>query len=106
MSDSDRKARQIAAEASAKEKRLKGEADAEADRIRNQAHSKDVEFYTFLKKLEEYQRILGDNKSVLLLSSHRELFDLLFNPPQGRNGAQTPGPVAGTPKQTSAAKGH
>ena len=38
--------------------------------------------FRFLKKLEEYQRILGDNKSMLLLSSHRELFDLLFSPPK------------------------
>ena len=58
-----------------------GEADAEADRIRNEAFSKDVEFYVFLKKLQEYQNILGNNRTVLLLSSHRELFDLLFGPP-------------------------
>jgi len=60
---------------------LKGEADAEADRIRNEAQRQDVQFYTFLKKLSEYQRILGDNKSVLLLSGQRDLFDLLFKPP-------------------------
>ena len=35
----------------------------------------------FLKKLEEYQKILGDNKTLLLLSSQRELFDLLLKPP-------------------------
>jgi hypothetical protein len=50
------------------------------------AHAKDVEFYAFLKKLEEYQRILADNKTVLLLSSHRELFDLLFKPPRPQPG--------------------
>jgi hypothetical protein len=43
-----------------------------------------------LKKLEEYQRILGDNKSVLLLSSHRDLFDLLFKPPLPQGGAASP----------------
>jgi membrane protease subunit HflC len=75
------KARNILSEAKATEQRLKGEAEAEADRIRNEAQSKDPSFYAFLKKLEEYQRILGDNKTVLLLSSHRELFDLLFKPP-------------------------
>ena len=69
---------------------MKGKADAEADRIRNLAHSQDVDFYAFLKKLEEYQRILGDNKSVLLLSSHRDLFDLLFNPPRPQGGAASP----------------
>lgn len=74
-------ARTILANARAQEQRLKGQADAEADRIRNQAHSKDVAFYAFVKKLEEYQRILGDNKTVLLLSTHRDLFDVLFKPP-------------------------
>ena len=43
----------------------------------------DPQFYTFLRKLEEYQRILGDGKTTLLLSTHREMFDLLFDPPGG-----------------------
>jgi modulator of FtsH protease HflC len=103
-SEADRDARFILTEARGREQELKGQAEAEADRIRNAAHSKDVEFYAFLKKLEEYQRILGDNKSVLLLSSHRDLFDLLFNPPHGRVGAQPPGPPVASPmppKQTA-----
>jgi membrane protease subunit HflC len=77
----DRKAREIVAEARAEEARIKGQADADADRIRNDAFKKDPEFYAFLKKLEEYQRILGD-KSVLLLSTHRGLFDMLLQPPR------------------------
>ena len=36
-----------------------------ADRIRADAARQDPQFYTFLKKLEDYQRILGDNKSML-----------------------------------------
>jgi membrane protease subunit HflC len=81
QSEAELTARNILTEAKAKEQRMKGQAEADADRIRNEAHSKDPSFYVFLKKLEEYQRILGDNKTVLLLSSHRELFDLLFRPP-------------------------
>jgi membrane protease subunit HflC len=77
----DRKAREIVAEAHAEEARIKGQADADADRIRNEAFQKDPEFYAFLKKLEEYQRILGD-RSVLLLSTHRALFDMLLQPPK------------------------
>lgn len=97
-SAAERKAKDINATARAEEIRLRGQAEADADRIRNQAHSKDVEFYTFLKKLEEYQRILGDKKTVLLLSSHRELFDVLFQPPKpnGSNGitkSMTPSPL-------------
>jgi membrane protease subunit HflC len=91
----DRKAREILAEARAEETRIKGQADAEADRIRNEAFRADPEFYAFLKKLEEYQRILGD-KSVLLLSTHRGLFDLLLQPPK---------PTAPAPPGTAAKGG-
>ena len=95
-SNAEQKARELIAEARFEEERLKGQADTEALRIRNQAHSQDPEFYVFLKKLEKLQSILGDNKTVLLLSSHRELFDLLFTPP--RPGAAAPGPrVTGRP---------
>lgn len=113
-SKADADAALIRTEARAKEQRLKGQADADADRIRNVAHGKDPSFYAFLKKLKEYEQILGDNKSVLLLSAHRDLFDLLFKPPdpltlpspptaggEGRvRGGTTPRPVAtpGAPK--------
>jgi regulator of protease activity HflC (stomatin/prohibitin superfamily) len=95
-SEAERDARNIITEARARDQELRGEADATADRIRNMAHSKDVEFYAFLKKLEEYQRILGDNKTVLLLSSHRELFDLLFKPPRPQAGNGSSKSVAGS----------
>jgi membrane protease subunit HflC len=94
-SSSERDARAIVADARAREQELKGRADAEADRIRGDAHAKDPEFYAFLKKLEEYQKILADNKTVLLLSSHRELFDLLFSPPtMNPPGKTKPAPTA------------
>jgi membrane protease subunit HflC len=80
-SRADRAVAELKAEAEAESIRQRGLADAAADRIRNEAATRDPEFYTFLRKLEEYQRILGDNKSMLLLSTHRELFDTLFNPP-------------------------
>ena len=76
-----RRVAEMKAAADARSIELKKAADAESDRIRNTAASKDPEFYTFLQRLEEYQRILGDNKSTLLLSTHREMFDTLFNPP-------------------------
>jgi membrane protease subunit HflC len=80
-SKAEAEGRVLVAEGRATEERLKGQAQAEADRIRNKAQLQDVAFYSFLKKLAEYQRILGDNKSVLLLSGQRDLFDLLFKPP-------------------------
>src|SRR5439155_11749121 len=81
-SAAERRVRETLADARGREQRVKGEADADADRVRNQAYAKDTQFYSFLKKLEEYKRILGDNKTMLLLSAHRELFDLLFQPPK------------------------
>jgi membrane protease subunit HflC len=106
-SEAELEARNLLTEAKAAEQEIRGKADADADRIRNLAHSQDVEFYAFLKKLEEYQRILGDNKSVLLLSSHRDLFDLLFKPPrpQAGNGGSSPAVGKSSPK-TNRAGGH
>jgi membrane protease subunit HflC len=100
-SQAEYEARTIIADARALEQRLKGDADAKADQIRNQAQSKDVGFYTFLRKLDEYQRILGDKKTVLLLSSHRDIFDVLFKPPNPDNGVATPKltPAAALSKQ-------
>lgn len=94
-SASEREVAEMKAEAEAKAIELRGSADAEADRIRNQAQRADPAFYAFLKKLEDYQRILGDGKTVLLLSTHRELFDLLFQPPTADGTPPRPGPVAG-----------
>ena len=95
-SASDRKVSELRSVAEADAVRLRGQADAEADRIRADAARQDPQFYTFLKKLEDYQRILGDNKSTLLLSTHREMFDTLFNPPNpaGTSSLNPPIPTA------------
>lgn len=82
LSTADKEARTIEAEARAKRIRIEGETDAAADRIRNEAHSQDREFYTFLQKLKSYQFMLGDTKDVLLLSGKHPLFDLLLAPPK------------------------
>jgi modulator of FtsH protease HflC len=80
-SASDRRVAELKADADAEAIRIRGEASAEADRIRAEAARLDPQFYALLKKLEDYHRILGDNKTLLLLSTHRELFDSLFQPP-------------------------
>jgi membrane protease subunit HflC len=84
-STGERRVAELKSSADAEAIRLRGQADAEADRIRNEAAAKDPQFYAFLRKLEEYQRILGDNKTMLLLSTHREMFDTLFQPPAPSN---------------------
>jgi membrane protease subunit HflC len=82
ISEAQRQASDIKTEAEARKKRLEEEAAVKADAIRNEAHSRDPEFYTFLQKLEAYQKILGSSKDVLLLSSNHELFDMLLKPPR------------------------
>ena len=89
-SAADEKARNLLAQANFEEAQLKGKSDAEAMDIRNQAHRQDPEFYAFLKKMEKLQSILGDNKTVLLLSTNRPLFELLFQPPVPRKDASVP----------------
>ncbi len=79
-SEADKQQRIIVADARARAERLRGDAVAEADKIRNSAHRQERDFYMFLKKLEDYARILGESKTVLYLSTHREIFDVLLNP--------------------------
>ena len=76
------KAQSILTEARLEASRLKSQGDTQALALRNQAQTQDPEYYAFLKKMEKLQSILSDNKSILLLSTHRPMFDLLFNPPK------------------------
>ncbi len=93
-SASDRKVAELRTEAEAESVRLRGRADAEADHIRSDAARQDPEFYSFLNKLEDYKRFLGDNKTMLLLSTRGSLFDTLFKPPNPSAAPAKPGPPA------------
>jgi membrane protease subunit HflC len=90
-SEAEEKRRDLLANARAEEKILKGQADTQADDIRNRAHRKDPEFYAYLKKLEKMQNILAENKTILLLSTHRPIFDLMFQPPRPNGPVMPPG---------------
>ncbi len=74
--------RKIEAEAKARKQTIEGLADVEADRLRNEAHSKNPEFYAFLQRLKSVQSILADTRDVLLLSLNHDLFKLLKEPPK------------------------
>jgi modulator of FtsH protease HflC len=87
-SDAEEKVQTTLAKARSEVELLKGKADIEAMQIRNQAHSQDPEFYAFLKQMEKLQSILGENKTVLLLSTHRPLFEMLFKPPRPEAAAK------------------
>jgi modulator of FtsH protease HflC len=59
--------------------KLRGEGDGESTRIYAEAYGKDVEFYSFVRSLDAYERSLGES-STLLLSTDSELFRYLFDP--------------------------
>lgn len=79
--DADVEVQKIRSDARFEEQRIRAEAEAEAMAIRNRAHAKDPEFYEFLKKMEQYNVMLGEGKGMLLLSTHRPMFDLMFGAP-------------------------
>ncbi len=55
---------------------IKGKADAAATKIYAEAYGSDPEFYAFMKTLESYKDIAGENTS-MILSSNSDLFHYL-----------------------------
>lgn len=75
----ERDLRKVESEAYKKVQELRGEADAEASRIYAEAYNQSPEaqdFYGFLKTLDTYRTILG-NQTSMILSTDSELFQLL-----------------------------
>ncbi len=72
----ERNARTTLATARAESERLRGEGDAEATRIFAAAHSRDPEFYTFVRSLEAYRKSLGDGTTMILSPDHPFLRNL------------------------------
>ncbi|MBI2807466.1 MAG: protease modulator HflC [Planctomycetes bacterium] len=83
--EAEEEVRKMLAQAKAKEEEIKAQADIQAMKIRNAAYSQDKEFYTFLKNMEMMQSIVGDPRTVLLLSTHRPMFEALFAPPRSKS---------------------
>ena len=81
ISKADEEYRTRIAKARLDEEKIKTEADTEALRLRNDAHSQDLKFYAFLKEMEKLKSVLAENRTVLMLSTKRPLFKLLFDPP-------------------------
>lgn len=68
----------VLAQANADAERLRGSARAEAIAIRNATQAKDPEFYTAVRTLEAYKKILNE-KTTLVLSASSELLKMLTN---------------------------
>ena len=86
LSKADQEVREKLAQARSEEEAIKADADTQASKIRNQAYSQDREFYEFLKTMEKLQNIVGGENTRLLLSTHRPMFELMFNPPRMKTG--------------------
>ena len=74
----DRQLREITSSANKEALEIKGKADAEATKIYAEAFSQDPEFFSFMKTLESYEKIIGDTTS-LVISSDSDIDKYLKN---------------------------
>jgi modulator of FtsH protease HflC len=92
--DANKEKEIILAEAYKTSETLRGEGDAEATHIYAAAYGKDAEFYSFMRHMEVYQRILSSDTTLLLRPDSTLLRYLdsptgakSGNPPQGTSSA-------------------
>jgi membrane protease subunit HflC len=83
----DRHRTEILANAERDALRIRGEGDAAATQTYARAYSKDPEFYAFYRSLQAYQRALGKDGDLLVLSPDGEFFKYLKDPDK-RRGAK------------------
>jgi membrane protease subunit HflC len=76
IGEKERELKRITSEAYKTAQEIMGKADAEAAAIYAEAYSPDPEFYSFMKTLELYNKVLGENSS-LILSTDSELLKYL-----------------------------
>ncbi len=62
----DKELKRITSEAYRTAQEIKGKADGEAARIYAQAYSKDPDFYSFVKTLDVYKKVIGKDSSLIL----------------------------------------
>ena len=66
---------------------IKGEGDAAASQTYAHAYSNDPEFYAFYRSLQAYERSLGKDGDLLVLTPDGEFFKYLKDPDK-RRGAK------------------
>jgi len=79
--DATRDAAVLVNEALRQAEELQGEGEAEATRIYGEAYGSDPEFYAFLRTLEVYKQVFGDN-STFVLPADSPLLEVLGTPPR------------------------
>jgi membrane protease subunit HflC len=83
----DRRRTEILANAERDALHIRGEGDATATATYARAYSKDPEFYAFYRSLQAYQRALGKDGDLLVLTPDGEFFKYLKDPDK-RRGAK------------------
>ena len=80
----ERSRTEILADAERDALRVRGEGDAAATQIYSKAYAKDPEFYAFYRSLQAYERSLGKDGDLLVISPDGEFFKYLKDPGQGK----------------------
>jgi membrane protease subunit HflC len=86
--DANQKKAEILAAAERKALETQGEADAEATAIYAHAYSKNPEFYSFYRSLQAYEKSLGTDGDLLVVTPDGEFFKYLKDPDKARSGAK------------------
>lgn len=79
-SEAERQRTEIVSNAERDGLRIRGEADAKAAEIYAKAYSKNPEFYAFYRSLQAYERSLGKDGDVLVVSPDSEFFKYFKSP--------------------------
>lgn len=78
--EAERKRTEIIANAERDALEVRGKADAEATAIYAKSYSKNPEFYAFYRSLQAYERSLGKDGDILVVSPEGEFFKYLKDP--------------------------
>jgi membrane protease subunit HflC len=79
-SAAERQRTEILAEAQRDALKVQGEADAQASKIYATAYSKNPEFYAFWRSLQAYERSIGKDGDLLVVTPDGEFFKYLKDP--------------------------
>jgi len=79
-SEAERKRTEIIANAEREALQIRGKADAQATQIYAKAYARNPEFYSFYRSLQAYERALGKDGDVLVVSPEGEFFKYLKDP--------------------------
>jgi modulator of FtsH protease HflC len=80
----ERSRTEILADAERDADRVRGDGDAAATQTYSKAYSKDPEFYAFYRSLQAYERSLGKDGDLLVISPDGEFFKYLKDPSPGK----------------------